>query len=242
MFARRLSRLCQIPRSSSYSTSLRLQSAMASPKNSDHRPQLSPRQFPSSGFEVIDPAQRVEEESLPFYNRDDYYPMRIGAVIKDRYQVVAKLGYGTSSTVWLCHDLRYDLLGLFDRRVCFVCPNFSYRDRRYWVLKVHVNSLQHNQELIVYKHLSSITTEHPGREYIRRLEDSFKLKSPTGYHDVFVMTPLGMSLRTLQEMQNGRIFDQNLVIGALDQVLMGLNCLHEANVIHTGKSYLTKQC
>jgi hypothetical protein len=56
------------------------------------------------------------------------------------------------------------------------------------------------------------------------------------------MTPLGMSLRTLQEMQNGGIFDQNLVIGALDQVLMGLNWLHEANVIHTGKSYLTKQC
>ena len=49
----------------------------------------------------------VEEERLPFYNRDHYYPMRIGEVLKDRYQVVAKLGYGASSTVWLCRDLRY---------------------------------------------------------------------------------------------------------------------------------------
>ncbi len=80
---------------------------------------LPPREFPSTGFEVIDPSQSVEEERLPFYNRDAYYPMRIGAVIKDRYQVVAKLGYGTSSTVWLCHDLRYGLLpSNFDCAIC----------------------------------------------------------------------------------------------------------------------------
>lgn len=79
---------------------------------------LPPREFPSSGFELIGPSQKLEEEGLPFYNRDDYYPMRIGAVLKDRYQVVAKLGYGTSSTVWLCHDLRYALPTEFDRPVC----------------------------------------------------------------------------------------------------------------------------
>ena len=28
--------------------------------------------------------------------------MRIGEVLKDRYQVLAKVGYGTSSTGWLC--------------------------------------------------------------------------------------------------------------------------------------------
>ncbi|OCL05752.1 kinase-like protein [Glonium stellatum] len=173
---------------------------------------LPPREFPSTGFEVIDPSQSVEEERLPFYNRDAYYPMRIGAVIKDRYQVVAKLGYGTSSTVWLCHDLR---------------------ERLYWVLKVHVNTLKHNQELEVYRHLASVTKEHAGREYIRQLKDSFTLKSHNGEHDVFVMTPLGMSLRTLREMQKNGIFQQTLVVGALNQVLTGLNFLHEADVIHT---------
>ena len=39
------------------------------------------RQFPLSGFEVINPSQKVEEEQLPFYNHDDYYPVQIGAVI-----------------------------------------------------------------------------------------------------------------------------------------------------------------
>jgi serine/threonine-protein kinase SRPK3 len=92
---------------------------MGSQNDSSSATLLPPREFPSSGFEVIDPSQIVEEERLPFYNHDDYYPMRIGAVIKDRYQVVAKLGYGMTSTVWLCHDLRYTLLpSNFDRYIC----------------------------------------------------------------------------------------------------------------------------
>lgn len=70
---------------------------------------LQPREFPTTGFEVIDPSQKVEEERLPCYDRDEYYPMRIGEVIHGRYQAVAKLGYGVTSTVWLSRDLRYFL-------------------------------------------------------------------------------------------------------------------------------------
>jgi hypothetical protein len=66
-----------------------------------------PRVFPTGGFQVIDPSDKVEEEKLPFYKRDDYYPMRMGEAIGEHYQVVAKLGYGTTSTVWLGRDLRY---------------------------------------------------------------------------------------------------------------------------------------
>lgn len=65
-----------------------------------------PRVFPTTGFEAIGADQKVEEERLPFYIRDEYYPMEIGEVVHVFYQVVAKLGYGTSSTVWLSRDLR----------------------------------------------------------------------------------------------------------------------------------------
>ena len=99
---------------------------------------------------------------------------------------------------------------------------------------MHINTLTHNQELEVHRHLNEFTTKHPGRENVRRLEDSFKLKGPHGEHDVFVMAPLGMSLRTLQEMQKDSVFEEDLVTGALDQVLLGLNFLHEADVVHTG--------
>jgi hypothetical protein len=73
-----------------------------------------PRDFPTSGFQVIDPSDQVEEERLPFYKRNDYYPMHMGEVIGGHYQVVAKLGYGTTSTVWLGRDLRY-VSSLLDR-------------------------------------------------------------------------------------------------------------------------------
>lgn len=38
-----------------------------------------------------------------------FYPVRIGEVLRERYQVVAKLGWGAHSTIWLCHDLQCGL-------------------------------------------------------------------------------------------------------------------------------------
>lgn len=68
---------------------------------------LLPRTFPTSGFKTINPSIKVEEESLSFYDPRMFYPVRLGEVFQERYQVVAKLGYGGHSTIWLCHDLQY---------------------------------------------------------------------------------------------------------------------------------------
>lgn len=48
------------------------------------------------------------------------------------------------------------------------------------------------------------------------------------------MQPLGMSLRSLQGIQRDGTFPEQLVIGALAQVFLALDFLHEADVIHTG--------
>jgi hypothetical protein len=66
-----------------------------------------PRTFPSTGFKLIDPSILIEEETIPNYKAQRYYPASIGEVLNTKYQVVAKLGYGSSSTVWLCRDLKY---------------------------------------------------------------------------------------------------------------------------------------
>lgn len=68
--------------------------------------QAVPRIFPTSGFEILDSAELIEEETLPTYNAEKYYPVRLGEILHGRYQVVAKLGYGVTSTVWLGRDLR----------------------------------------------------------------------------------------------------------------------------------------
>lgn len=65
-----------------------------------------PRDFPSPGFDTIDVSKKIEEENLPDYLAERYCPVQIGQVFNSRYQVVTKLGFGSSSTVWLCRDLR----------------------------------------------------------------------------------------------------------------------------------------
>ncbi|EWZ34247.1 serine/threonine protein kinase [Fusarium oxysporum f. sp. radicis-lycopersici 26381] len=52
------------------------------------------------------------------------------------------------------------------------------------------------------------------------------------------MLPLGMSLRSLQELQQGNVFQETLVTSALDQTLLGFNYLHDADVIHTARKFI----
>lgn len=70
------------------------------------QPGLVPRKFPTSGFVELKHSEKIEEEELPLYVAENYYPTQIGEVFASRYQVVSKLGYGTSSTTWLCRDLQ----------------------------------------------------------------------------------------------------------------------------------------
>jgi serine/threonine-protein kinase SRPK3 len=71
----------------------------------------SPRALPSSGYVSEDANQLIEEEEIPDYRADRFYPMLLGEVFEGRYQALAKLGFGSSSTTWLARDLRCLLRG-----------------------------------------------------------------------------------------------------------------------------------
>ncbi|GAW24058.1 hypothetical protein ANO14919_136370 [Xylariales sp. No.14919] len=176
-------------------------------------PAFTPRKFPSTGFEVIDPDKKVEEERLPFYQMEDFYPMHIGEVVGGHYQVVGKLGYGTSSTVWLARDLR---------------------DQKFWALKVHINTLKYNHELEVYRYLDSTPAEEYiiNQQHVRQLETSFQLHGPHGSHLVFVMAPMTMSLQSFLGLRRGKPFEPLYVQQVVNQVLVGLCYLHAVDVIH----------
>lgn len=66
-----------------------------------------PQQYSNVKFTLINPSERVEEETFGIQR---YYPTRIGDVFSARYQVVGKLGFGNSSTVWLARDLQSAML------------------------------------------------------------------------------------------------------------------------------------
>lgn len=74
--------------------------------NSLFRRSWAPLTFPNEGFVSISADAKIEEETLPDYNASHFYPVRIGEILRDRYQTVGKLGFGYTSTVWLARDLR----------------------------------------------------------------------------------------------------------------------------------------
>lgn len=72
----------------------------------------------------------IEEETLPDYDAEHFYPAHIGDTLNARYSVLGKLGYGVTSTVWLCRDLTRYLVSTYTAvapfpRCIYVLPNFS---------------------------------------------------------------------------------------------------------------------
>lgn len=69
------------------------------------RPPSPPICFPTTGFETVRPSEILDEKRFEKFKLGQYYPANIGDVICSKYQIVGKLGFGTTSTVWLAHDL-----------------------------------------------------------------------------------------------------------------------------------------
>ncbi|KAF7552431.1 hypothetical protein G7046_g7410 [Stylonectria norvegica] len=174
------------------------------------------RKLPTSGFDVIDRNIPVEEEELPDYRVERFYPVHLGEVFQDRYQVVAKLGFGSSSTIWLARDLR---------------------EHQYVALKIYVYTSLFHREIPVYEHLGPKirASSHVGSHKLRRLLDTFEVTGPDGKHMVLVLQPAQMSLRDFKTVfiKTGG-FKEEFVRGAIIELLGALDFLHtEAEVLHT---------
>jgi hypothetical protein len=60
---------------------------------------LPPLRFPTTGFDIIPPEVVVEEEQFDQFRAGLYYPVNIGDVYASKYQILGKLGFGSTSTV-----------------------------------------------------------------------------------------------------------------------------------------------
>lgn len=61
--------------------------------------------FHGTGLE-LPPEPKIEEEKVPGFKPSAYFPVKPGNIFNDRYEALTKLGWGTSSTVWLVRDLQ----------------------------------------------------------------------------------------------------------------------------------------
>ncbi|KAL1872036.1 hypothetical protein VTK73DRAFT_1704 [Phialemonium thermophilum] len=173
--------------------------------------------FISNRGPIVLPAEvPVEEETLPSYEPDEYYPVHIGDVFNSRYRVVGKLGYGLYSTSWLCHDKG-------DNEYVAVKVSTSLRN---------VPAATH-REVEIYAHLAQTDLSHPGCGLIRALYDTFELDGPVGTHQCLVLQPMHTSLSEIMR-SNSKPFKLPLIKVILERLLCALDFLHtSAHVTHT---------
>ncbi|KAI0102770.1 serine threonine protein kinase, CMGC group [Nemania sp. FL0031] len=176
-----------------------------------------PLTFSNPNFTRIPLEMKIEEELFPDYIASRYYPVRIGEVLRDRYQIVGKLGFGASSTVWLARDLD---------------------GRQYVALKLFINSKsiggQLDRELTMYERISRSSAKHTGRGAVRELLDSFNIAGPDGSHQCLVHPPLWESALTFLHRNPVRRLPAPVLAFVLRRLFLALDFLHtECQIIHT---------
>ncbi|OAA43706.1 serine threonine protein kinase, CMGC group [Metarhizium rileyi] len=176
-----------------------------------------PLDFSKATFPKLSPTQLIEEENLPGYLASRYYPIHIGEVLRDRYQIVGKLGFGASSTVWLARDLNQN---------------------RHVALKLFINSEsmgnQVDDELNIYKRIGAGPKSHPGSSAVRTLIDSFDVAGPNGSHRCLVHPPLFESVITFLWRNPVRRLPVPILAVVLRELFYALDFLHtECKIIHT---------
>ncbi|KAG6111894.1 hypothetical protein E4U13_004546 [Claviceps humidiphila] len=176
-----------------------------------------PLAFPSKGFPVIPTDEKIEEETLPNYVASRFYPVKIGEIFRARYQVVGKLGYGVTSTVWLARD---------------------FNERRYVALKLYNTSefskFALENELDAYRRIENSAIEHPGRRAIRSLLDTFAIDGPDGQHRCLVHPPLWDSVYGFRRRNPVGKLPEPIMALVLKPLFHALDFLHqECHIAHT---------
>ena len=145
-----------------------------------------------------------ENEVYHGYNGDQFY----GEVLKNRYMLIDKLGYGAFSSVWLCYDLNYNNL-----KACKIQNSGDY------------------EEGLEEKHfLRSIRRQNP--EHINYTIDDF-IHSWNNKKYVCMIYEVMIGSLYDSFKAHGKSIPLKTIIKITKQFLQGLCKIHELGVIHT---------
>ncbi|TVY45143.1 Serine/threonine-protein kinase [Lachnellula subtilissima] len=177
------------------------------------RKPLKPLRFPTARYEFVNQNILLEEEKFDDFKKGIYYPVNIGDVFASKYQVVEKLGFGVSSTVWLARDLQL---------------------HSYATLKIFIREGVDPEEFNIYKSLSAGNVSHPGHRHVRNALEVFTIPRQGGDHKCLVQKPMWDSFRDLLDRNPTHRFTKVLLRAGLSQLLLALDYLHsECKLVHT---------
>ncbi|KAL2368302.1 hypothetical protein RJZ57_007319, partial [Blastomyces gilchristii] len=168
--------------------------------------------FPTSGCVTVSGSE-LDEERFEEFKKGRYYPINIGDVLSSRYQIIGKLGFGLTSTVWLARDLE---------------------GHKYVTVKVYTRDEVNQEEFQIYKYLKQGNPSHPGYVHVRKALDVFTIPRPGGGHHCLVQKPMWESFKDLLYRNPNHRFTEDLLRVGLMQVFLALDYLHtECKLVHT---------
>lgn len=101
-------------------------------------------------------------------------------------------------------------------------------------LKVCIAGQKTSNELVISRHLRSIETVHPGQERLRVVSDDFQIAGSSGHHQCLIFDLQGLTYTQFRnEFEDGAL-PKAILQQSLLMVLLGLDFLHQAGVVHTG--------
>ncbi|KAI1850412.1 hypothetical protein JX266_004270 [Neoarthrinium moseri] len=156
---------------------------------------------------------RAHYEHIARYQRGGFHPVHIGDYLdsKERYRVLHKLGFGSSSTIWLCDDV------------------VRRRFRAVKVVSADKSKLKdHNNERIL-----SLVKACKGKGLSNSIvvpRDKFWITGPNGQHLCLVMPVLGPNL--LDGLEGAGLDTPGYLTYLCFKLSVTLSCLHENGIIH----------
>jgi len=177
-----------------------------------------------------------DDEGADGYRKGGYHPVHVGEIYNGRYHVLAKLGWGHFSTVWLCQDLsatRYVAM-----KVQKSAPH--YTEAAYDEIELLAEAAKRSKDAAWEE-----TQRGPLRELfpdggmdgftgVVQLIDYFEHFGVNGKHVCMVFETMGPNVLALIKRYNFKGIPLDIVRKVTTHTLIGLDYLHRVcGIIHT---------
>jgi len=174
-----------------------------------------------------------DDEGADGYRKGGYHPVAVGEMYNGRYKVIAKLGWGHFSTVWLCEDLNHQRFVAM--KVQKSAPHYS--EAAYDEIELLAEAAKRGKmpdwEATQTGPLKGLfpTTPFTG---VVTLIDYFEHYGVNGKHVCMVFETMGPNVLALIKRYNFKGIPLDIVRKVTTHTLIGLDYLHRiCGIIHT---------
>jgi len=174
-----------------------------------------------------------DDEGAEGYRKGGYHVVNIGEVYNGRYRVIAKLGWGHFSTVWLCQDMNFNRFVAM--KVQKSAPHYTEAayDEIELLAEVAKRGGLREWDATQRGPLHDLFPMIPFTGVVQLL-DYFEHYGPNGKHVCMVFEVMGPNVLALIKRFNFKGVPLNIVRKVASHTLIGLDYLHRiCSIIHT---------